>query len=74
MNLGTRPQINDVSLEVSGPDERGFFTCNIAWEDVGDFPPDLSTFHSYDRMRVQAYALRHLANKLEAESRKEIKP
>lgn len=69
----SRPLITDLELEVSGPDAHGFFTCNIAWEDVGDYPSDPIAFTSYNRERAQAYALQYLADKLITESRKEIK-
>lgn len=61
--------ILDVELEVSGPDDKGFFTANMAWEDLTDAPVDHTPEQSYNRERAMAYALRRLADRLEWRSR-----
>ncbi len=49
---------NEIKLDVTGPDEHGYFTCNL-WRCGG-----VITERSYNEDRAQAYALQTYAQQL----------
>lgn len=58
-----------LSIVITGPDEKGFFSCVLANQQK-TFAPS----QSYDPDRALAYALREMADQLEKSSRETLKP
>ena len=65
----------DIRVRVEEPTrDNPFWTASVAWEDVVEGRPvDQQKFTSYSEERAVAYALRHLADRLEWISRNPFK-